>query len=175
MLEKILPAIKDPADYLAALALFSSPPLAGAEAEKLLAVYAKYLRTAEDPAYLKVCMAADLLPGREREAAVDLAPLDLGDATLDALFAAKKIASGRDELTAHRAQEIVAMAEDEEAAVGARVLLARLALDTMTTSLDFADLREQVAALAAFLTGCGAEVLDRYTPLVGEVRAKCRG
>lgn len=175
MLEQILPTIKDPADYLTALSLFKvDVPLTAEEAEKLLAVYAKYLPLAEDPDYLKICLAVDLLPGRTREDTGDLAPLELGEATLDALFTAKTVAEGREDLTVQRAADIVAVVRNEDAAVAARVLLARLALDTMSASRDFALLREQVTDLAAFLTGCGTELLDRYTTLVGEVRMKCR-
>ena len=181
MLEQFLPAIKDPGDYLTALSLFKADaPLTAEEAEKLLAVYARYLPEAEDPQYLKICLAADLLPGREREDAADFAPLELGEATLDALFAARMVAAGKTDLTAQRAEEIVAMVQNEafpqELSVGeeARVLLARLALDAMSASRDFALLRRQVTELAKFLTGCGTELLDRYTVLAGEVRIKCR-
>lgn len=175
MLEQFLPAIKDPGDYLTALSLFKADaPLTAEEAEKLLAVYARYLPEAEDPQYLKICLAADLLPGREREDAADFAPLELGEATLDALFAAKMVAAGKTDLTAQRAEEIVAMVQNEDAAMAARVLLARLALDAMSASRDFALLRQQVTELAKFLTGCGTELLDRYTVLAGEVRIKCR-
>lgn len=175
MLEQFLPAIKDPGDYLTALSLFKADaPLTREEAEKLLAVYARYLPEAEDPQYLKICLAADLLPGREREDAADFAPLELGEATLDALFAAKMVAAGKTDLTAQRAEEIVAMVQNEDAAMAARVLLARLALDAMSASRDFALLRQQVTELAKFLTGCGTELLDRYTVLAGEVRIKCR-
>ena len=175
MLEQFLPAIKDPGDYLTALSLFKADaPLTAEEAEKLLAVYARYLPEAEDPQYLKICLAADLLPGREREDAADFAPLELGEATLDALFAAKMVAAGKTDLTVQRAEEIVAAVQNEEAAMAARVLLARLALDAMSASRDFALLREQVTGLARFLTGCGTELLDRYTVLAGEVRIKCR-
>ena len=175
MLEQFLPAIKDPGDYLTALSLFKADaPLTREEAEKLLAVYARYLPEAEDPQYLKICLAADLLPGREREDAADFAPLELGEATLDALFAARMVAAGKTDLTAQRAEEIVAMVQNEDAAMAARVLLARLALDAMSASRDFALLREQVTGLARFLTGCGTELLDRYTVLAGEVRIKCR-
>ena len=175
MLEQFLPAIKDPGDYLTALSLFKADaPLTREEAEKLLAVYARYLPEAEDPQYLKICLAADLLPGREREDAADFAPLELGEATLDALFAARMVAAGKTDLTAQRAEEIVAMVQNEDAAMAARVLLARLALDAMSASRDFALLRQQVTELAKFLTGCGTELLDRYTVLAGEVRIKCR-
>ena len=175
MIEQLLPTIKDPADYIAALSLFKADaPLTREEAEKLLAVYARYLPEAEDPQYLKICLAADLLPGREREDAADFAPLELGEATLDALFAAKMVAAGKTDLTVQRAEEIVAAVQNEEAAMAARVLLARLALDAMSASRDFALLREQVTGLARFLTGCGTELLDRYTVLAGEVRIKCR-
>lgn len=175
MLEQFLPAIKDPGDYLTALSLFKADaPLTAEEAKKLLAVYAKYLPDVEDPQYLKICLAADLLPGREREDAADFAPLELGEATLDALFAARMVAAGKTDLTAQRAEEIVAMVQNEDAAMAARVLLARLALDAMSASRDFALLRQQVTELAKFLTGCGTELLDRYTVLAGEVRIKCR-
>ena len=175
MLEQFLPAIKDPGDYLTALSLFKADaPLTAEEAEKLLAVYARYLPEAEDPQYLKICLAADLLPGREREDAADFAPLELGEATLDALFAAKMVAAGKTDLTVQRAEEIVATVQNEDAAMAARVLLARLALDAMSASRDFALLRQQVTELAKVLTGCGTELLDRYTVLAGEVRIKCR-
>lgn len=175
MLEQFLPAIKDPGDYLTALSLFKADaPLTQEEAEKLLAVYARYLPEAEDPQYLKICLAADLLPGREREDAADFAPLELGEATLDALFAARIVAAGKTDLTVQRAEEIVATVQNEDAAMAARVLLARLALDAMSASRDFALLRQQVTELAKFLTSCGTELLDRYTVLAGEVRIKCR-
>lgn len=53
-------------------------------------------------------------------------------------------------------------------------MLARAALDAISGSRDFSGLREQAAALAAFLTGLGPEVVDRYSVLLGEVRMKCR-
>ena len=62
---------------------------------------------------------------------------------------------------------------DEALVMAARVLLARLALDAMSASRDFALLRQQGTELAKFLTGCGTELLDRYTVLAGEVRIKC--
>ena len=175
MLEQFLPAIKDPGDYLTALSLFKADaPLTREEAEKLLAVYARYLPEAEDPQYLKICLAADLLPGREREDAADFAPLELGEATLDALFAAKMVAAGKTDLTVQRAEEIAAVVRNGDAAMAARVLLARLALDAMSASREYVSLRGQIAELAAFLTGIGTQTLDRYTALVGEVRLKCR-
>ena len=175
MLEQFLPAIKDPGDYLTALSLFKADaPLTAEEAEKLLAVYARYLPEAEDPQYLKICLAADLLPGREREDAADFAPLELGEATLDALFAAKMVAAGKTDLTVQRAEEIAAVVRNGDAAMAARVLLARLALDAMSASREYVSLRGQIAELAAFLTGIGTQTLDRYTALVGEVRLKCR-
>ena len=84
------------------------------------------------------------------------------------------VAAGKTDLTVQRAEEIVATVQNEDAAMAARVLLARLALDAMSASRDFALLRQQVTELAKFLTGCGTELLDRYTVLAGEVRIKCR-
>ncbi len=73
-----------------------------------------------------------------------------------------------------QAQNAAALAADEALSVPVRVLLARIALDEMADSRLFVDLRPQIAALAEFLTGCGAEVLERYTPLAREVKTKCR-
>ena len=176
MLEQFLPIIQDPADYLAALSLYRlDEPLTTEEARRLLEIYAKYQsETVEDPDYLKVCLAADLLPSREREDAADFAPLELGEATLDALFAAKMVAAGKTDLTVQRAEEIAAVVRNGDAAMAARVLLARLALDAMSASREYVSLRGQIAELAAFLTGIGTQTLDRYTALVGEVRLKCR-
>ena len=175
MLEQFLPAIKDPADYLAALSLFKADaPLTAEEAEKLLAVYAKYQTEMDDPDYLRLCLAVDLLPGRTEKDMADFAPLGLGEKNLDALFAAKKIVTGTEELTVEKAAHIVEQVQDETVSLPARVLLARIALDCMAASRDYASLREQITTLAAFLTGCGTETLDRYTTLVGEVKVKCR-
>ena len=174
MLEQFLPNIKDPADYLTALSLFKADtPLTADDAEKLLALYAKYVPEAEDQDYLKLCLAADLLPGRERgDAAFDMLELSGGD--LDALFAVKEIASGSCEVDSQRAAEIAALVNGGTLSEPVGVLLARTALDTMAASRSYASMREQIAALAAFLTSRSTEVLDRYTALVGEVRMKCR-
>lgn len=175
MLERFLPVIKDPADYITALSLFRvDAPLTAEEAERLLAVYAKYLPDTEDPDYCKVCLAADLLPGRTGEDRAAFAPLELGDETLDALFEVKSVASGREDVAGERAERIVQIVRDGRVALPVRILLARAALDNMAASRDIAALREQVAALAQFLTGCGEETLERYTALVGEVKLKCR-
>lgn len=175
MLEQFLPAIKDPADYIAALSLFKvDAPLTDEEAEKLLAIYSKYQPEIDDPDYLRVCLAVDLLPGRTEADAAVFAPLKMGKKNLDALFAAKKIVVGTEDLTVEKAAGIVEQVQNEGVSLPVRVLLARLALDCMAASRDCAALREQITALAAFLTGCGTETLDRYTALVGEVRVKCR-
>lgn len=173
MLEQFLPAIKEPSDYLTALSLFKvDVPLTGEEAEKLLAVYDKYLPETSDPEYCKICLAADLLPGRED--AADFATLKLGEATIAALLEARDVITGRVETDADRASHIVEAVGNEEVALPVRVLLARGALDVMAGSRDVASLHTEITALAEFLSGCGTEVLDRYTPLVGEVRMKCR-
>ncbi len=178
MIERILPIIKDPEDYLTAISLFKADtPLTADEAGKLLAVYAKYqpqMEAETDPDFLKAGLAVDLLPGRAQEDAAVFAPLELGGATLDALFAAKKLVAGREELTNEAATSIVEQVQDETVLLPARVLLARIALDSMTGARNFVELQGEVRALAAFLTGIGAETLDRYTTLVGEVRQKCR-
>lgn len=175
MIEQLLPNIKDPADYITALSLFKvDVPLTAAETEQLLELYAKYQSEAPDPDYLKICLAVDLLPGRGREDAADFAALGLSDRSLEALFTAQEIVAGREDLTEERASHAVALAADEALPLSLRVLVARTALDNMTASRDYVALRDQIAALAAFLTGIGAETLDRYTTLVGEVRMKCR-
>lgn len=175
MLEQFLPAIKDPADYITALSLFKvDAPLTAEEAEKLLAIYAKYQPEIDDPDYLRLCLAADLLPGRTEEDMADFAPLGLGEKNLDAIFAAKKMVTGTEDLEGEKAARIVEQVQDETVSLPARVLLARVALDYMAASRDCASMREQIAALAGFLTGCGTETLDRYTTLVGEVKVKCR-
>ena len=99
--------------------------------------------------------------------------LGLLDGELEALFTAASITRG-DGLTVEQAQNAAALAADEALSVPVRVLLARIALDEMADSRLFVDLRPQIAALAEFLTGCGAEVLERYTPLAREVKTKCR-
>ncbi len=173
MLEQFLPTIKDPGDYLTALSLFKvDAPLTGEEAGKLLEVYAKYLPETDDPEYCRICLAADLLPGREDPA--DFAALELGDATVAALLETSGIIAGKAEVDGGRAKHIAEIVKGEAASLPARVLLARAALDVMAGARDVASLRGEIAVLAEFLTDCGTEVLDRYTPLVGEVRMKCR-
>lgn len=175
MLEQFLPTIKDPADYIAALSLFKvKEPLTKEDADSLLAIYTKYLPDADDPAYLKICIAVDLLPGRGVEDKADFAALGLKDGELDALFTAKDIVSGAKAITAEFAAGILKQARDEALPLPVRVLLARTVLDAAASSRDFASMREQIAGLAEFLTGCGSETLDRYTVLVGEVRIKCK-
>ena len=107
MLEQFLPTIKDPADYITALSLFKfDTPLTAAEAEQLLALYAKYQPEAEDPDYLKICLAVDLLPGRGREAAADFAALGLSERSLEALFTAQATVTGLEELTVERGHTV---------------------------------------------------------------------
>lgn len=174
MLEQFLPNIKDPADYITALSLFKvDAPLTAEDTEKLLELYRKYLPEVDDPEYLKICLAADLLPGRELDSP-DFAPLELGRDNLAALFTAKGIVSGATEMNEQQAAAIVVQVKDEAAALPVRILLARVALDSMTVARNVAALREPISELAAFLTNCDTDVLDRYTVLVGEVRLKCR-
>lgn len=97
-----------PGDYLTALSLFKvDAPLTGEEAGKLLEVYAKYLPETDDPEYCKICLAADLLPGREDPA--DFAALELGDATVAALLEASGIIAGKAEVDGGRAKHIAEM------------------------------------------------------------------
>lgn len=173
MIEQILTEIKDPADYLSALSLFKADaPLTAEEADKLLALYAKYSDKITDRNYAKLCLAVDLLPGRSREDAGDFAALELGE-DLNTLFAAKELLRTQD-MTEAAAQKVAAQVTGGGASEAARTVLARIALDVMTGARNFSELQGPVRTLAAFLTGLGAETLDKYTVLVTEVKAKCR-
>lgn len=173
MIEYILPTIKDPADYLSALSLFKADaPLTDKEADTLLSLYAKYSDKITDRDYAKLCLAVDLLPGRGREDAADFAALELGD-DLEALFSAQELLHGQ-ELTAEQAEAVAAQVTGGAASEAARAVLARAALDVMTGAYNFSELQGPVRTLAAFLTGLGAETLDKYTVLVTEVKTKCR-
>lgn len=173
MIEYILPTIKDPADYITALSLFKAEaPLTGAEADTLLSLYAKYSDKIADRGFAKLCLAVDLLPGRTRENAADFAALELGD-DLEALFSAQELLHGK-ELTAEQAEAVAAQVTGGGASEAARTVLARIALDVMTGVYNFSELQGPVRVLAAFLTGLGAETLDKYTILVSEVKTKCR-
>lgn len=178
MIEHILPVIKDTADYLTALSLYkANEPLTSDEAAKLLAVYAKYqsqVENQDDLGFLKMCVAVDLLPGRTEEDAADFAALEIGSATLNTLFTAKKLVAGSEDLTTEAAARIVEQVQDETVLLPARVMLARIALDIMTGARNFVELQAQIRELAAFLTGISTETLDRYTTLVGEAWMKCR-
>ena len=174
MIEYILPEIKDAGDYRAALSLFKADaPLSPEEAAQLMSIYEKYGKGAEAPALARLYIALDLLPGRTRDDIADFAALELTEDDLEALFLMQDLICGRAELTGAAASAVVA-------AVGGLltrpvdILLARAALDAISGSRDFSGLREQAAALAAFLTGLGPEVVDRYSVLLGEVRMKCR-
>lgn len=175
MLEQVLPIIRDPAEYIAALSLFRlEAPLTKEEADRLLEIYTKYLDQAEDPGYARLCLAVDLLPGRGRETREDFASLGLEAEELETLFIVKELLMGEKEMTAERAKGARTAVEDEQLGMAYRILLARVALDLMATSGDYMAMREEIKALAAFLTGCGEELLDKYTILIGEVRMKCR-
>lgn len=174
MLDKFLPEIKDTEDYLAVLSLFRmNGPLGKEEAEKLLDIYARYLEAGDDPAYIKVCLAVDMLPGRTMDNAADFEALDLGDGDLRALFAARGLIYKKMEAEARDVLDAVEQIHSDTLSMPVKVLLARTALDAVAASRNFAAMREQAAALAEFLTGCGTEILDRYTGLAGEVRMKC--
>ena len=174
MIEYILPTIKDPADYITALSLFKADaPLTAEEADKLLSLYAKYSDKITDRGFAKLCVAVDLLPGRSRENNVaDFAALELGD-DLDALFLARDLLHGL-ELTAEQAQSAADWVVNSGASEAAKAVLARVGLDVMTGARNFSELQGPVRVLAAFLTGLGAETLDKYTVLVSEVKLRCR-
>lgn len=173
MIEYILPAIKDAGDYISALSLFKAEvPLTNEEADTLLSLYAKYSDKITDPSYAKLCLAIDLLPGRGREDAAGFAALELGE-DLEALFSAQELLLGQ-ELTASQAEAVAAQVTDGGASEAAKAVLARIALDAMTGAHNFSELQGPVRALAAFLTGLGAETLDKYTVLVSEVKTRCK-
>lgn len=173
MIEYILPAIKDVGDYISALSLFKADvPLTGEEADTLLSLYAKYSDKITDPSYAKLCVAVDLLPGRSREDTADFTALELGD-DLNALFSAQELLLGQ-EVTAEQAEAVASQVTDGAASEAAKTVLARVALDVMTGAHNFSELQGPVRALAAFLTGLGAETLDKYTVLVAEVKTRCK-
>ena len=113
-----------------------------------------------------------LSPGRGREDATDSAALELGD-DLDALFSGQELLLGQ-EVTAEQAESVAAQVTDGTASEAAKTVLARVALDVMTGAHNFSELQGPVRALAAFLTGLGAETLDKYTVLVSEVKTRCK-
>lgn len=174
MLRDFLNQMEDQGDYIAALALLRRDgALTDEEAGRLFELYEKYVPEAADPDYVRACLAVYLLPGRSRADLADFAPLGLLDGELEALFSAAALTRGEG-LTAEQARDAAALAADETISLPVRVLLARIALDEMADSPHFVDMRPQIAALAEFLTGCGAEALERYTPLAREVKLKCR-
>lgn len=175
MLDKVLNAITDSEDYLTAISLFQAKkPMTKEETEKMLAVYARYVPGGEEPEYARACMAVDLLSGRTEEERTWFAPLELGEKTVDALFIVKTLLNRNREAAKEETQEVLETVRDEEVRLWARVLLARTALNTLAFSRDLVDIREEVTALAEFLTGCGGETLNRYVELVREARVKCR-
>lgn len=175
MLDKMLNTITDSSDYLAAISLFQlKKPMTKADTKRLLGIYAKYVPGADDPVYARACLAVDMLSGRTEEDRAYFAPLELGDENLDALFYIKEILNQDREITRQEAQKIVERVQDKSLDLYAQVLLARTALNVLAYNRDFVDIRDEVTALAEFLTSCGSEVLDRYGELVGEVRCKCR-
>lgn len=175
MMDRIMPIITDSADYITALSLLKAEaPLSKEEIDKLLALYAKYLDGADDTDYMKLCLAVDLLPGRTRADAADFAALELGDQTLNTLFTARDWSTGIIEVQIETARDIAERVSNSEISLPARVLLARLALDSMAGALNFLEIQAQVRVLAEFLTGVGPETLDRYTAMAREVRMKCQ-
>lgn len=173
MLDRMLSVITESKDYLTAISLFTAQkPMTKKETGKLLEVYAKYVPGAEDPAYARLCMAVDLLSRQtEREY---LAPLELGENNLEALLTTKSLLEQNREVSKEEIQAMAAQVRNEELDLGVRVILARTALNIVGYSRNFVRIREEINALAGFLTDCGSEVLDRYTELVAEVRYKCR-
>lgn len=175
MIEYMLPCIRDAGDYLTALALFrAGSPLTSEEVEKLVEIYQKYSREAEDPALTRLCLALDLLPGRARENGADFAALELLEDDLEALFLTKELTTGKAELTGEIASAVVAAVSGGLLTRPLDILLARTALDMMPGSFDFGGFREQAASLAAFLTGLGPEVMEKYTVFMEEAQRKCR-
>lgn len=173
MIEYILPAIKDADDYISALSLFKADaPLTDGEADTLLSLYAKYSDKSIDQSYARLCLAVDLLSGRSREDAADFAALELGD-DLDALFSAQDLLRG-EELTAAQAEAVAAQVTDGGASEAAKTVLARVGLDVMTGAWNFSELQGPVRALAEFLTGLGAETLDKYGVIVEAAKNRCR-
>ena len=177
MIDHILPVIKEPADYITALSLYRADPLTAAGAGKLLEILAKYQGVdgaGEDMEYLKLCLAVDLLLGGRGTDTEACGALELSGATLDALLEAWGLALGWERFSIGDASRIWEQVQSGGASQPARVLLARLALDSMAGAPNFVELQEPIRGLAGFLTDTGPDILARYAALVGEVRLKCR-
>ncbi len=173
MIDQILPIIGDPKDYMAALSILKSDESPSKdEVDSLLAVYAKYLDADQD--YSRVCVALDLLRIHKRKDKQDFSALELGDETLDALFFAYDMPAGLLNVPVDTANEIVLKIKDERISISVRILLARLALDTMSGALNFAEIQPQIRELAEFLMSVGTETLNHCSVLAREVRMKCR-
>ena len=174
MLGRFLQGITEAEDYLAAIAAFqSSGPMTREEAQRVLEVYARYLPNGTEPGYARVCLAVDIMAGRTEEDAAFFAPLELEEGELTALFAARAVAGDKPGGSLKKAQELVKQVENEALSLAARVILARCALDSMAARWDLGKIRSEVAALSRFLTGCGSEVMDRYSDVIREVRLQC--
>lgn len=173
MIGKLLPVIRDSADYITALSLFKADaPLNTEDAGKLVGIYQQYGESVEDSALAKLYLALDLLPGRTAENAADFAGLELPEDDLNALFLAKDISGG--ELKGETADQVVETVTGGELTRPVDIILARTALDIMADSRDFGGLREQTQALAGYLASVGAEEMEKYSEIVEEARIKCR-
>lgn len=172
MIEMILPAIRDGADYIKALTLFRSQ--SPTDAAELVGIYTKYAPHMEDAATAAIYIAIDLLPGRSMEDAGDFSSLGLSQADLESLFQAKTIAGGQHTLEQEEADAIVAATAGDSVSEPIKVLLARLALDALVSRGDCGAFSGQVSSLADYLASLGEDTLDKYTPMVSELRMKCR-
>lgn len=171
MIEKILPAIRDGADYIKALTLFRAQ--APADAAELVGIYTKYAQGIENAATAAIYVAVDLLPGRGEDDTEDFTALGLSSADIDAMFRAKVIATGQNALSQADVDSVVATISGN-VSEPLKALLARLTLDALVSQDDLGDFSEQVSVLADYLTGLGDEKMDEYTSLVSEVRMKFR-
>lgn len=182
MIRKILKEIRDPADFSAALTLLKQvgpdAALTDRDWEALLELYTRYMPEedkAGGPDFVRLCLAADammVMPQADKE---QFAALGLGPDETDALFRVRELAAGQEDLSAPQAQELAELAGNDALSDPARTVLARAALDGMVCSRYYPELREQTALLAEYLSGRGAEELDRCTELLSEVRSRCRG
>lgn len=176
MIERILPNINDPADYIDALALLKADTIPATEEwDGLLALYTKYLPEEDsgDRDYVILCLALDLMIANGNAEKADFDGRRLSKYDLDALFWVWELVGVKEDVDLPKAKAVTELAQEGQLSETARILLARTALDAMAASRNYLDMRAQIAEMAEILTGSDTARLDRCTRLLREVRYKC--
>lgn len=175
MIEYVSKLILKADDYLDALSFVRlSAPLTSEDVAKLTPIYTRYGGWLQSTSDAKVCLAIDLIFGKQWTDKSDLAALELPGNDVDALFAVRDLLTHPNDPMEEKIRQIVDAVESGELSQPVAIIVARLALNVLADEWNIGSLQQQTKILADTLINAGESELDKYTDIIMEVQNKCR-